>query len=125
MSGTPKVTVRLASSLPAANLSVWLVSLPWTEGRLARGGLITRGWADPQNRRSISKSKPLKPGKFYRLKFDLQPDDQVIPKGQRIALMIFSSDQDFTLWPKPGTSAASQRWRRLVLPVAPRILLLR
>jgi len=34
---------------------------------------------------------------------DLQPDDQVIPKGQQIALMIFSSDRDFTLWPDPGT----------------------
>ena len=37
------------------------------------------------------------------LKFDLQPDDQIIPKGQQIGLMIFSSDQDFTLWPEPGT----------------------
>ncbi len=35
--------------------------------------------------------------------FDLQPDDQVIPAGKRIGLMIFSSDRDFTLWPKPGT----------------------
>ena len=34
---------------------------------------------------------------------DLQPDDQIIPKGQQIGLMIFSSDQDFTLWPVPGT----------------------
>jgi len=37
------------------------------------------------------------------LNFDFQPDDQVIPRGQRIGLMIFSSDKDFTLWPKPGT----------------------
>jgi X-Pro dipeptidyl-peptidase len=35
--------------------------------------------------------------------FDLQPDDQVIPAGQQIGLMIFSSDRDFTLWPDPGT----------------------
>ncbi len=31
------------------------------------------------------------------------PDDQVIQKGQQIGLMIFSSDKEFTLWPKPGT----------------------
>jgi len=37
------------------------------------------------------------------LTFDLQPDDQVIPAGQQIGLMIFSSDKDFTLWPEPGT----------------------
>ena len=35
--------------------------------------------------------------------FDLQPDDQVIPAGQQIGLMIFSSDRDFTLRPTPGT----------------------
>ncbi len=35
--------------------------------------------------------------------FDLQPDDQIIPKGQQIAMMIFSSDRDFTLWSPPGT----------------------
>jgi X-Pro dipeptidyl-peptidase len=31
------------------------------------------------------------------------PDDQIIPAGQQIGLMIFSSDKDFTLWPDPGT----------------------
>jgi X-Pro dipeptidyl-peptidase len=35
--------------------------------------------------------------------FDLQPDDQIVPAGKRIGLMIFASDKDFTLWPKPGT----------------------
>jgi X-Pro dipeptidyl-peptidase len=105
LSGTAKVTVRLSSSKPAANLSVWLVSLPWTEGRESKitDNIITRGWADPQNHSSLTESEPLKPGKFYELTFNLMPDDQVIPKGQQIGLMIFSSDQEFTLWPKPGT----------------------
>jgi X-Pro dipeptidyl-peptidase len=43
------------------------------------------------------------PGRFYEMTFDLQPDDQVLPKGQQIGLMIFSSDRDFTLHPNPGT----------------------
>jgi len=109
ISGMPRVTVRLASSKPAANLSVWLVSLPWTETRnrqgetITRGGLITRGWADPQNYRSMSESEPLVPGRFYDVTFDLEPDDQIIPAGQQIALMILSSDREFTLWPAPGT----------------------
>ena len=87
------------------NLSVWLVSLPWNTSRRAKitDNIITRGWADPQNRQSISKSEPLVPGEFYQVTFDLQPDDQVIAAGQRIGLMIFSSDRDFTLWPEPGT----------------------
>ncbi|MGB5434329.1 MAG: Xaa-Pro dipeptidyl-peptidase [Maribacter sp.] len=105
ISGSPRLTIDLASSKPAANLSVWLVSLPWDDGKNVKitDNLITRGWADPQNHKSLTQSEPLKPGKFYTLTFDLMPDDQIIPKGQRIGLMIFSSDQEFTLWPAPGT----------------------
>ncbi len=105
ISGTPEVTIRLASSKPAANLSVWLVSLPWEEGKEVAiyDNIITRGWADPQNHQSIHKSEKLIPGQFYSVSFDLMPDDQVIRKGQQIGLMIFSSDKEFTLRPEPGT----------------------
>jgi X-Pro dipeptidyl-peptidase len=105
ISGTSAITIRLASSKPAANLSVWLVELPWTNGRNVKptDNIITRGWADPQNYQSLTQSEPLKPGKFYEMTFNLQPDDQIIPAGKQIGLMIFSSDRDFTLWPKPGT----------------------
>ena len=103
LSGTAEVTVRVAANAPAANLSVWLVSLPWTEGPNGRGGVVTRGWADPQNHSSMTDGEPLVPGQFYDVTFDLQPDDQVIPAGQRLALVVFSTDRDFTLWPDPGT----------------------
>ena len=105
LSGTPRLTIKVASSKPAANLSAWLVALPWESGRGASitDNIITRGWADPQNARSLTESEPLVPGEFVTLSFDLQPDDQVIPEGQSIALMIFSSDREFTLWPEPGT----------------------
>jgi len=102
ISGTATMKVRLAASKPAVNFSVWLVSLPWTEGRRARGGIITRGWFDPQNAESMTESMPLTPGEFVEFEFDLQPDDQVIPAGQKMGLMIMSSDRDFTLWPAPG-----------------------
>ena len=74
--------------------------------------LITRGWADPQNWRQLTKGgdyhafeqgEPLVPGQFVDLTFDLEPDDQVIPAGKRITVMIMSSDRDFTLWPAAGT----------------------
>ncbi|WP_339925447.1 Xaa-Pro dipeptidyl-peptidase [uncultured Cyclobacterium sp.] len=106
LSGTPDITIKLASSKPAANISVWLVSLPWNPAKNAKitNNIITRGWADPQNHSSLRKGKPLKPGKFYTFSFPLQPDDQVIPKGQKIGLMIFSSDKEFTIWPDPGTA---------------------
>ncbi len=105
LSGLAQVTVKLASSKPATNFSVWLVALPWSEGTGTKlmDNVITRGWADPQNYKSLTKSAPLVPGKFYDLKFNLQPDDQIIPAGKQLALMIFASDKEFTLWPKPGT----------------------
>ena len=105
LSGLTTVNIKLASNKPAANLSVWMVSLPWTERRNGRitDNIITRGWADPQNYKDIRNGEPLKPGKFYEMSFDLQPDDQIIPRGQQIALMIFSSDKEFTLHPDPGT----------------------
>lgn len=105
LSGMANISVKLALSKPAANFSVWLVALPWSSAEKVKitDNIITRGWADPQNYKSISKGVPLKPGKFYNLKFDLQPDDQIIPAGKQIGVMLFSSDKEFTLWPKAGT----------------------
>jgi X-Pro dipeptidyl-peptidase len=120
ISGIPEISIKLASSKAAANLSVWLVSLPWTEGRGAKitDNIITRGWADPQNHASISESEPLKPGAFYQVSFSLMPDDQIIPKGQQIGLMIFSSDKEFTLWPEPGTElTVDLEGTQITLPV--------
>ncbi len=105
LSGEVEVSISVASNKEAANLSVWLVSLPWNEGRGTKitDNIITRGWADPQNHKSISESEDLVPGAFYTVNFKLQPDDQIIPAGQQIGLMIFSSDREYTLWPEPGT----------------------
>jgi len=105
ISGLAKITVKIASSKPAANLSICLVSLPWNTDKKAKitENIITRGWADLQNYKSLTESEPLVPGEFYTMTFDLQPDDQIIPKGQQIGLMIYSSDNQFTLLPEPGT----------------------
>ena len=112
ISGTPRITVRLASSKPAANLSVWLVVLPWTERTdrprqpdHARMGRSAEPSIAPRRRqlRLARSRRTARRRTFYDLTFDLQPDDQIIPAGKRIGLMIFSSDRDFTLWPKPGT----------------------
>jgi X-Pro dipeptidyl-peptidase len=105
ISGVPSITIKAASDKPAVNLSVWLVALPWTPDRTAKStdNIIDRGWADLRNCKSLTESKPLSPGKFYEMTFNLEPDDQIIPAGKQIALMIFSTDREFTLWPKPGT----------------------
>jgi X-Pro dipeptidyl-peptidase len=80
--------------------------------------VITRGWADPQNARSLRRSEPLVPGQPVTVTFDLEPDDQIIPAGRQIGLMLFSSDQEYTLWPAPGTVLAVDLDRTsLTLPV--------
>jgi X-Pro dipeptidyl-peptidase len=127
ISGTPRITIRLASTKPAANLSAYLVVLPWLQGRIGPHNLITRGWADPQNHASLTRGgnydstgrgEPLVPGSFYTLTFDLQPDDQIIAAGKRIGLMILSSDREFTLWPAPGTElSVDLTATRVTLPV--------
>ena len=118
LSGTGRVTIELAADQPAVNLSVWVVSLPWTDRARVYDNVITRGWADPQNHASITESEPLEPGEYVTVSFDLQPDDHVVPAGQRIGLMIFSSDRDFTLWPEPGAELTVDLQKTsLTLPV--------
>ena len=109
LSGVATVRVRVSADTPAANLSVWLVSLPWTNSENINDNIITKGWADPTNAGADDIASPrsgaaLTPGEFVELEFALQPDDQIIPAGARIGLMIFSSDKHFTLHPDPGTT---------------------
>ena len=115
ISGTPRVTLRVAADRPAANLTVWMVTLPFDSARTgdaSRAGVVTRGWADIQNHASLTRGgvytstspgEPLVPGRYYDLTFDLEPDDQVIPAGKQLGIMILSTDPEFTLSPRPGT----------------------
>jgi predicted acyl esterase len=99
ISGTPKVSLN-ASFSKRANFSAALVSFPEGEGA---GTIITRGWMDPENRNSEYVSEPTTPGTFYRLNFSMQAKDAVVPAGRRLALMVFSSDREYTIRPAPGT----------------------
>lgn len=115
VSGYPRVTLRIAASKPAANLSVWLVMLPYDStrrGSESHAGIISRGWADIQNYKSLTTGgyytsktpgEALVPGRFYDVTFDMQPTDEFVPAGRQLALMIMSSDKQFTLAPQPGT----------------------
>lgn len=115
LSGRTVVTLKLAATKPAVNLSVYLVTLPYDSARIGSDGqigVVTRGWADPQNHKaltgdreftSMTRGEPLKPGQFYPMTFTLEPDDQIILPGQQLAIMILSSDAGFTLRPAPGS----------------------
>jgi X-Pro dipeptidyl-peptidase len=65
--------------------------------------MVTRGWMDPQNRESFSRSRPVEPGQKYGFEWDLQPDDHVFRAGSRIGLVVVSTDHDYTIRPLPGT----------------------
>ena len=58
---------------------------------------------DPENRNSEYVSEPTVAGEFYRLNFTMQAKDAVIPAGRRLALMVFSSDREYSIHPAPGT----------------------
>lgn len=106
LSGTSLIHIAVASSKPAANLSAYLVAVPPgfnPKKAKIEEVIVNRAWADPQNHASLEKGKALQPGQFYTLDFAFQPDDQIIPAGYQLGLMIFSSDPEFTLLPKKGT----------------------
>jgi hypothetical protein len=122
LSGTPTVSLRAAFSKPRANLSVYLVSLP-ADG--SAGTILTRGWKDPTNRDSDYTTELLNPGTFYRLNVDMQPKDSVVTAGNRLGLMVMSSDHDYTIRPAPGTQVTvAPAPSSLTLPIVggPRLL---
>lgn len=114
ISGTPSVRLRLMFDRPAANVTAVLVD------RAPDGSfhVITRGWADPQNRNSEWRTQPVRPGVPYWLSFELQPQDYVLAEGHRLEFVLLSSDHDFTLRPSPGTGVGLEVTKsEVTLPV--------
>jgi X-Pro dipeptidyl-peptidase len=101
ISGTPTVSLNVAFSKAKANLSAALVSYPATG--TTGGVILTRGWKDPENRTSDFVSDAIVPGTPYQLTFDMQAKDAIVPAGRRLALMVFSSDRQYTIRPAAGT----------------------
>lgn len=100
LSGTSSVTLSLAvMNRKAANITVALVEY---DAR-GKGKIITRGWADPQNYRDISRGEKLVPGKVYNLTFPIEPKQTKIAAGNRLGVVIASTDYEYTLRPKEGT----------------------
>jgi len=54
--------------------------------------IVTHGWLDAQNWRSLSRTEILTPGKSYRFQWDTLPEDYVFKKGHRIGIVIAGSD---------------------------------
>lgn len=114
VSGTVELDLRLSFSDPAANVSAALVDYA-PDGSAF---VVTEGWMDPQNRKSPSRTFAIKPGTPYDIEFGMQPDDYEFQPGHRLAVVLFSSDHDFTLRPEPGTELdVDLRRSTVTLPV--------
>lgn len=57
--------------------------------------IVSRGWLDAENRKSLTAEQPLEPGKRYRFEWDLLPHDYVFDAGHRIAVVVAASDDSF------------------------------
>lgn len=103
VSGVPTAAVRVMLGQPAANLTVGLVDLA-PDGSVTR--VVTEGWRDPQNRRSLSETEIVTPGTPYNLDVTMQANDYVFPAGHRIAFVVMQSEEDFTILPPAGNELA-------------------
>ncbi|GAA1825064.1 Xaa-Pro dipeptidyl-peptidase [Agromyces salentinus] len=105
LSGTPSVSLKLAVDRSKANLTALLVEYPAT----GAPKIITRGWADVENRNSAAVTDPITPGTSYTFDVDLEPKDYVFSAGSRIGVVVMSSDFEYTVRPAPGTELTLQQ----------------
>ncbi|MET7462938.1 Xaa-Pro dipeptidyl-peptidase [Nonomuraea sp. NPDC005501] len=86
--------------------------------------IVTRGWLDTRNRHRPDVTEPLRPGREYTFRWDLQATDHVFRKGHRLGLVILSTDRDFTLRYPEGTRVTLAPSRSVfTLPASVRPLL--
>ncbi|MFE9029740.1 CocE/NonD family hydrolase C-terminal non-catalytic domain-containing protein [Streptomyces iakyrus] len=65
--------------------------------------IVTRGWLDVRNRDSAVRPSPVVEGREYRLRWAVQPQDSVVGKGDRLGVVLISTDHDCTLRHPSGT----------------------
>ncbi|MEV1287664.1 Xaa-Pro dipeptidyl-peptidase [Micromonospora sp. NPDC049679] len=103
LSGRPEMRLRMSIDNRAdANLTVYLVDYG-APGSTTPPVVVTRGWMDPQNRPGAAHTRPVTQGRAHDYRWTLEPKDYVFAAGHRIGVVVFSSDQEYTLLPLGGT----------------------
>jgi X-Pro dipeptidyl-peptidase len=65
--------------------------------------IVTQGWLDVRNRVSPSRTEPIRAGRPYTFRWNLQTTDHVFAPGHRLGLVLISTDRDHTLRYPAGT----------------------
>jgi X-Pro dipeptidyl-peptidase len=85
----------------------------------ADAAVITRGWVDAAHRDSLTNPTPLRPDRWYTVKFELMTHDTVLPAGRVLGLVLTVSDSQYTLPTNTGATVEIDLGRsRLGLPVS-------
>ncbi|MFI0371267.1 Xaa-Pro dipeptidyl-peptidase [Actinomadura sp. 1N219] len=80
--------------------------------------VVARGWLDAQNDRSLSRPAPLKPGRYYDVRWETLSQEYVLKKGHRLALVIAGTDSDYnTETPTGAAVTVDLRGSSISIPV--------
>ncbi|MET7571781.1 CocE/NonD family hydrolase [Streptomyces sp. NPDC005492] len=114
--GSPYVDLDLASSGPAAQVIARLSDVA-PDGRATR---VTYGVLDLTHRDTLEESRPLEPGRRYRVRVPLNGVAQVFPPGHSIRVSLSTSYWPL-VWPAPEPVRLSvhESGSSLTLPVRP------
>ncbi|MDQ1657906.1 MAG: X-Pro dipeptidyl-peptidase [Cryptosporangiaceae bacterium] len=121
LSGTPSVTLK-ASVDNATSGTLTAIVADYNPAN-NQAVIVTRGWIDVRNRNGSAATAPIQKGVQYTYSFELQPKDYVFAAGHQIALVVISTDHDYSLRPDIGTKVslclASSALRLPLVPPLP------
>lgn len=99
ISGTTMINMRVKFSAAKANVTALLVAYPPTGNPF----IVDRGWVDPENRGGDwSVTEAMTPDTYYDLRFNMQGKDYIVPAGQRLGVVLMSSNGMSTIRPAAG-----------------------
>ncbi|MFF4241733.1 Xaa-Pro dipeptidyl-peptidase [Actinomadura geliboluensis] len=80
--------------------------------------VVARGWLDAQNARSLSRPKPLEPGRYHTVRWETLSQEYLLKKGHRLALVLAGTDADYnTETPTGAQVAVDLRGSSISIPV--------
>ncbi|QKW37543.1 Xaa-Pro dipeptidyl-peptidase [Actinomadura sp. NAK00032] len=80
--------------------------------------VVARGWLDAQNARSLSRPRPLEPGRYHTVRWETLSQEYLLKKGHRLALVLAGTDADYnTETPTGAEVTVDLRGTSISIPV--------